>query len=456
MRQPWMRWFVERRWWWPVLGALVGAACAWALLALRPPQYQATATALLELSPAGDSTAQERLARTYAQLVGSPDVISQAERTLAESLAGVAVSGSIRPGTSLLNVRVRAESGPRATRAADSLLRALAAQVQETGGRVIPLMPAATPREPLGPTPWRAAGVGAMFGVVVFGGIALLLRRRANMVRTLDDVARVTDSPVLGVIPKSRQRGFAEDRHGVIDLPPGDPVAEAYQVLHANLAAASQRANGQMILVTAVAAGAGATTTAANLALALAETGVRVLLVDANLRHPGLHRLFGVANRVGLSNLLATDMPRLAGVVVSIPSVPLYLLPAGPLPANPAAMLGGERMRRSLSLFAGDADVVIIDAPPLGPLADARVLAARVDGVVLVADATRTRRTELQQAIAALRFGPGPLWGVVLNKAQPFAALGRYRSLAADAGADAALPRHDGIATGYGGRRLAG
>lgn len=456
MGQSWVRWMAERWWWWPMLGALLGAAGVWALITLRPPTYQATATALLEPPPAGDSAAQQRLARTYAQLVGSPDVISQAERTLAESLDGVAVSGSIRPGTSLLDVRVRAENGPRATRAADGLLRALAAQVQERGGRVTPLMPAVTPREPLGPTRWRAAGVGAVLGGVVVGGLALLLRRRVAVVRTLDDVARITDSPVLGVIPKSRQRGFADDRHGMIDLPPGDPVAEAYQVLHANLAAASQRANGQMILVTAAAASAGATTTAANLALALAESGVRVLLVDVNLRHPRLHRLFGVANRVGLSDLLATDLPRLAGVVVGIPSVPLYLLPTGPLPANPAALLGGERMQRLLSLFAGDADVVIIDTPPLGPLADARVLAARVDGVVLVADASRTRRAELQQAIAALRFGPAPLWGVVLNNAHPSPSLGRYGSRGADAAAHAALPRPDTANHGYGGQRLAG
>jgi non-specific protein-tyrosine kinase len=169
---------------------------------------------------------------------------------------------------------------------------------------------------------------------------------------------------------------------------PLSPLAEAYRVLRTNLLYARDDSRPRSLVV----AGIGherASLVVANLAVATAQAGVSTILIDAHLRQPQQHTLFGLANDKGLATALTSDAPP-APLPTSVPN--LMLLPAGPTPAIPAELLGTARLEAVLSHLTATADLVLLDAPPIGELADTPVLATKVAGVLLVIHAGRTRR----------------------------------------------------------------
>jgi capsular exopolysaccharide synthesis family protein len=188
------------------------------------------------------------------------------------------------------------------------------------------------------------------------------------------------------------------------------PVAEAYRSLAANL----QFAGGgiQTVGVTSPGAGEGKSTTIANLGIALAENGRRVVLVDADLRRPALHDLFGLPNREGLTNLLLSEHAALPLQETGTPD--LRLLASGPLPPNPLEVLGARRLEHALSLLRAQADLVLVDTPPAAVLADAALLGPRLDGVLLVVSAGRTKRDLAKRAKEQLERTGSNVLGVVL------------------------------------------
>ncbi|MBI4506678.1 MAG: CpsD/CapB family tyrosine-protein kinase [Chloroflexi bacterium] len=198
---------------------------------------------------------------------------------------------------------------------------------------------------------------------------------------------------------------------------PRSPAAEAYRTLRTNVQFATLDRSARTLLVASAGVDEGASAVAANLAVAVAQAGKRVALVDADLRRPCLHRLFGLPNRGGLTDALLADQVdapplRPAGVE------DLALLVAGTLPPNPAELLGSQRVQRLLAGLAARHDLVVLVAPPVTVVADASVLAPQVDGVLLVLAAGKTRRETAVRAKEQLAHVHAPVLGVVLHGAR--------------------------------------
>lgn len=204
---------------------------------------------------------------------------------------------------------------------------------------------------------------------------------------------------------------------------PESPAAEAFRALRANIKFAAGATLPRTILLADTGSGAARPTVAANLAIALAQAGDPTILIDADLRQPGLHRLFGVSGDIGASTFLREggDTPPL--VTTSVPG--LRLLPAGLTPANPAELLASDRFRALLAWAREAAAFVIIDAPPVTAVADALALAAIADGTLLIVRAGHTRRPAAQRAKDQLERVGAHLLGVVLTDAK--AERGEYR-----------------------------
>jgi capsular exopolysaccharide synthesis family protein len=169
------------------------------------------------------------------------------------------------------------------------------------------------------------------------------------------------------------------------------------------------------LVVTSAVATEGKTTTAANLAVVMAQAGKRVVLVDGDLRRPSAHKLFGLSNETGLTSALLEDPTALNGYLQATELEHLRVLAAGPVPPNPQELLGSQRMEELLHKLEGEADMVVLDTPPALVVADANVLAARADGVLMVVNTGRTRRAAVQQAVEGLRQVGANLMGGVLN-----------------------------------------
>ena len=195
------------------------------------------------------------------------------------------------------------------------------------------------------------------------------------------------------------------------------PAAEAYRTLRTNLLFSSLDKPLRTLLITSTAPDEGKTTTAANLAVTMAQAEQRVILVDCDLRRPGLHTLFQLPAEPGLTNvMLAQDDAPIPLHQTSVPG--LLLLPSGPLPPRPADLLGSQRMERLIQRMSEQADIILFDTPPVTAVTDAAVLSTRVDGVLLVLQAGKTRRDRAREARRLLEKVKAHIVGVVLNNAR--------------------------------------
>jgi capsular exopolysaccharide synthesis family protein len=340
---------------------------------------------------------------------------------------------------------------------------------------VTPINPARAPTEPVSPRVLFNTVLALMVGLIVAAGIVAVVEYLDDTVKTAADVSRVAGLVTLGTIQRFKQpersKGGRPDGGGEA-LPPvaapdtQSPTAEAYRMVRTNLEFARGGRRNQTLLVTSALPGEGKSTTSANLAIAQAQTGRRVLLVDADMRRPSIHRMFGIPNATGLSTLFVMEQPAPAGLLRPTALESLVVLPTGPLPPNPAELLSSERMAEIIELLKAQADVVIFDSPPLLSVADALSLAARLDGVVLVVDAGRTRSGMLARATELLMQAQARIFGVVLNRVKVGRGDGYYyyygsnRRRAEDgaedvppAGARAAFTLEPGAQNGAGARR---
>ena len=205
---------------------------------------------------------------------------------------------------------------------------------------------------------------------------------------------------------------------------PHSPSAEAYRSLAANLQFAYADRQLQTIGVTSAAEGEGKSTTVANLALAMAQSGRRVIVVDADLRRPGQHTLFGLQRDPGLSSVLLGELAELPLQDTGASGV--RLVSGGPIPNNPLEALASRRFDQALALARAQADFVLVDTPPAGALADAAVIAPRLEGVLLVVSAGKTKRDLARRAREQLERVNANLLGVVLTDVRTNEKLYRY------------------------------
>lgn len=206
-------------------------------------------------------------------------------------------------------------------------------------------------------------------------------------------------------------------RDGLVALRnPRSAAAEAYRTLRTSIQFAGLDQPVRSVLVTSASQGDGKTTVAANIGVAFAEIGKRVLLVDCDLRRPGLHALFGVPQAPGLTNRLIAEQPALPPAATPVPG--LFILPAGDPPPNPAELIASARLAAALERLEAEFDLLVIDSPPAGIVTDAAILAKLVDGVILVVSAGQTRRDSAQRAKQLLEGVGARILGAVLNNAK--------------------------------------
>jgi non-specific protein-tyrosine kinase len=205
---------------------------------------------------------------------------------------------------------------------------------------------------------------------------------------------------------------------------PRSPASEAYRSLRTNLSFYNLDKPLRTLVVTSPAAGAGKSTTVANLAVTMAQSGRRTILVDCDLRRPGLHELFGLSLEPGLTNLVLDEVPEPPLQKTSVDN--LWLLSGGTKPPNPADMLGASRMDQLIAQLAERADFVLFDAPPVLAAADAAILGVKVDGVLLVIQAGKTRRDHSERARELLEKANVRIVGAALTNAPKDSSINEY------------------------------
>ncbi len=281
---------------------------------------------------------------------------------------------------------------------------------QLQGVQVWTLEPAQTPEEPDGPRTARTVLLGLVLGLVGAVGMAFFVEYLDNTVRSADDLELKTGSPVLGVIPPARGRGKSIE-HAML-REPRQPAAESYRALRTSILLSSEEGPPKSLLVSSTAPEEGKTATAVNLAVAIAQSGYRVLLVDGDMRKPRVDGIFDLPNETGLSTLLQEGGAP-APAEVGVPN--LWVLTSGPVPPNPSELLGSKRMDELVRSLREAYDLVVFDSPPFLTVADGLVLARKLDALLLVARAEHSTYNGVRRGIKALRdINVQPL-GLVLN-----------------------------------------
>ena len=275
--------------------------------------------------------------------------------------------------------------------------------------------PATVPTTPFSPKVKSNVLLAATIGFVLAAGAAFLLEYLDDTIKTGEDVERILQMSTLGTIARIPSiKG--SNNHLITKNHPRALVSEAYRVLRTNIQFSSLDNPSTTLLVTSAGPLEGKTTTAANLAITMAQAGKRVVLADTDLRRPAIHNLFGVPNDQGLTSLLLDENLELDDVLADSGVEGLRVLTSGPLPPNPAELLGSPQMRRLIQRIRAQTEVVIFDSPPILAVADASILGSQCDGTLLVVDAGKTRSDVAKRGKETLdRIGVN-LLGVVLNK----------------------------------------
>ncbi len=270
---------------------------------------------------------------------------------------------------------------------------------------------AEVPKGPYVPDHRRDLLMSIVLGLALAVGIAFGIEYLDDTVKTPDDVTRRLNLPLLGLVP-----ALHGDQSPLLATDVPHDFGEAFRSLRTSLVFTSRGEGARLLGVTSTQPLEGKTTTACNLAMVLAYGGARVLLIDADMRRPGLHRTMGLANEAGLSHVL-TGQARIREVVRPTSEPNLLVITAGRTPPNPSELLAGDRMRELLrALSHSPFDWVIVDTPPVLAVTDAVVLAPMLSGFVFVIGAEMTRRGHVERAVEMMQAGRQPIVGVVLNR----------------------------------------
>lgn len=324
------------------------------------------------------------------------------------------LSQEISTAESTLNSRTLARENLR-QQATDLSLSIDAAR--DAGG-LEQLAEAEVPSSPASPDHRKDMLVGLAAALVLAAAVAFVREQLDDSVRTKEELERHAGLPALGIVPRVSSWRDESTSHLETRAHPRSAASEAYRTLLTSLDFLAIEQPLKVIQITSASPGEGKTTTAANLAVAYADAGRRTLIVCCDLRRPRLHRFFDLSADPGFTSILL-GTHELEEATMPTPDTPgLHVLAAGPMPSNPAELLRGNRARDLVRRLRDEYDVVIIDSPPVLPVADALVLAGEVDATLVVANAHHTTRRRLRRALESLRQVSANLVGAVLNGVQ--------------------------------------
>ncbi len=413
-----------------LLCTLSGALLAAAAVQTATPMYEATssvyfslpsATSGNDLSQGANYTQAQML--SYASLSDQPivlqPVIARLGLPVTPSDLARQVTANASNNTVVIELTVADPSPARAA----AIANGVATQLISTSSSLSPrteggdaaikgtvVAVATPPRFPSSPNKRRDVAAGLLAGIIIGGVVALVRERTDTRLRTASDLSALTAIPVIGEVGASaalQQRGS--------QIAGAGREAEAYRRIRTNLEFLTVGAPSKTLLVTSALSGEGKSTTCVRLAASLAEAGLRVLLVDADLRRPSIAAYVGLEPSVGLTTALV-GRASLQDLVQPTAHPSLHVLTSGAIPPNPAELLGSSSMRELLGAMTDRYDVVVLDSPPLLAVTDAAVLSRMVASTVLVAGCSKLRRPQLVEALATLERIDAPVIGIVANQ----------------------------------------
>jgi succinoglycan biosynthesis transport protein ExoP len=423
---------VRKRWKIISLCILLALGGAVALTELSPKSYSAQAQLFVsprataeDLNSAlqGSSYTQQRV-KSYADIIDTPYVtdlvIHKLKLKITNEQLAHKISASNPLDTLLLNISVTDHDPQLAASIANEVagqftqvVKTLETPDNSTSALVkaTVVKQAETPSIPVSPRPKINLALGLLVGLALGIGAAVLRESLDTTIKGADDLATITTSPLLGIIPEDSEAKTSP----LISAEQGNLRAEAYRQVRTNLQFIDVERSVKSVVITSAIPDEGKSTTACNLAIAFARTGARVLLVEADLRRPKTADYLGIEGAVGLTNVLLGQVA-VGDVLQAWGTLPLKVLPSGPIPPNPSELLGSTPMAELVHLLGAHADIVILDAPPLLPVTDAAILSTVCDGALIVARHGHTRRDQLGAATESITKVGGRVLGVLLNR----------------------------------------
>ncbi|AXT86215.1 capsular biosynthesis protein [Aeromicrobium sp. A1-2] len=425
---------LRRRWKFAVASFLLGIIGAAVLTSAITPTYQSqariyvTATSTGTLDAYNLSIYSAQRVASYADLAKDPAVLQRVIKQVGLDITpdelGPRVSATAVPNTVILQITVTDEDPQVArdlARAEGNEIVKLVATLEAPGKtadgeeQASPIIArlagdASYDANPVSPNLTINLAVGAILGLLIGVAGAVLRDMFDTSIKTPQDLSEVTDSAVMAIVPFDS----SVPKHPLISDDEGSRErVEAFRVLRTNLQFVELDSKRQMLMISSAVPDEGKTVTATNLAITLAQTGRRVLILDADFRKPRVARLLGLENSVGVLTVLVGRAP--VEECIQQHESGVDFLATGPTPPNPAEVLETQAMRDLLMKVRDAYDVVIIDAPPLLPVADPAIIAPMADGVLLVTRYAKTDKDLVQEAVDRLDAVDGRIVGVVLN-----------------------------------------
>ncbi len=445
-----------RRWWWVLLlGVIIGTATAYVASKNIAPSYVATAKIFVQpgrtYQPSlGDIQASQQIASAYKDIITTRPVLEEVINKLSLPYTPQALIGKLRvtaPGSfifitatdhspdlaaTLANTtaevfidRFRQQQLLEIARLQTSLAdygitqdpQVIAAQASMSTALTI-AESAAPATKPSSPNTRLNVVLGLLIGIAVAGCTVYLLERLDDTIKSSEELKELTGLPTLGSVSRWPSSTLSPIPM-VTDDGNGAALEESFKFLTASLEfSVATVSNFKSMLVTSASPSEGKTTASTNLAMTLAKQGKSVILLDADLRKPSLHRVFGCPNSLGLTNLFLGSST-LDEVMVPTAVPGLKVVPSGPLPPDATQLLLLPHTRQAIEALESRCDILIFDTPPLLAVADSLVIASLVDGAVVVVDTNRTSREAVVQAVESLRQTPVVILGAILNKIVP-------------------------------------
>lgn len=433
---------IKRQWRLILLFLAVTVALAVVLTVRTTPTYSSSVELFVSTADRGTTQAYEgslfsaQRVTSYARLAQSRElsnsVVQQLGLDIPPDDLSRRITATVVPDTVILDIAVTDTDARRAQQLAQAVAERLTAMVSQleapsasTGAPIQANIvdPASLPTTPISPRPLKNLGLAALLGLTLGLGSAVLREMLDSSVRDPEDIPDVAGVPVMGMIGEdSRMR-----KDPLVTGANASPNrVEAFRVLRTNMQFISVDHESQVFTVTSAVPDEGKTSTATNLAIALAQADHSVLLVDGDLRRPGVDVFLGMDGAVGLTNVLI-GRNKLDDAIKDGPVPNLSVLPSGVLPPNPSELLQSHAMKQVLARARESYDTVIIDSPPLLSVTDATLLAVQSDGALLVVRHGKTTKDQLRRAVDRLVAVNAHVVGAVLNM----------------------IPRRDGVVRSY-------
>jgi len=391
---------------------------------------QGTVTALLQELQLG-----ENVIKDYSEILKSRTVMIETKKQLEADakndpiLKEVAeltykelnkkVSVSVISGTKILEIKVKDKNPEVSAKVADKLSFVFIDKVRKItkidNVEVIDL--AEVSEDPVLPSRKKNIAIAFIIGIIVGAGIIFLIELLDNTIKNSDDAKKHIPLPILGTVNVFDKESIKNisDKGLVVKENPKSSASESYRIIRSNIQFSSVDKEIKCLLVTGAGPSEGKSITSANLAAVFASTKLRILLVDGDLRKPNVHNIFGLPNKLGLTNVLSSDK-NYKEFVTTTDIENLDLLTCGPIPPNPSELIGSREMKNIVEKLKADYDMVIIDSPPASFLTDAQILSTLTDATLMVVSAGKSSISSINNSIQLLKNVNAKIIGIVLNR----------------------------------------